>query len=107
MWLLDDQNQFLGHVLSEDSISVDPTKIGFALQWKRSKNVIEVRNFLTLIGYYRRFVKNYSKKWRLTTAPILTIPNSEEPYMVYTDAFGMGWGCVLMQQGKAITYASR
>ena len=46
-------------------------------------------------------------KWRLTTTLVLTIPNSEEPYMVYTDAFGMGWGCVLMQQGKAITYASR
>ena len=46
-------------------------------------------------------------KQRLTTVPILTVPNSDEPYVVFTDASGTGLGGVLMQNGKVVAYASR
>ncbi|KAL5545257.1 hypothetical protein UlMin_009041 [Ulmus minor] len=116
--------KFLGHIISQEGISVDPSKIEAVLQWERLRNVSEIRSFLGLAGYYRRFVENFSciamlltrltrkevkftwddqceeafreLKKRLTSAPILTIPNSEEPYTVYIDALGTGPGCVLM-----------
>ena len=93
---------FLGHVISKDGISVDPQKIEAVVNWPRPSNVTEVRSFLGLVGYYRRFVKDFSKialpltqltqkgilfdwtdqreltfqelKTRLVTAPILTLP---------------------------------
>ncbi|XP_060967115.1 uncharacterized protein LOC133035345 [Cannabis sativa] len=127
--------KFLGHVISQDGITVDPAKIDSILQWERPKNVTEVRSFLGLVGYYRRFVENFSRiampltkltrkevkfmwddsceeafrelKERLTSAPVLTVPNSEEPYVVFTDASGTGLGGVLMQNGKVVAYASR
>ncbi|KAL5583538.1 hypothetical protein UlMin_015980 [Ulmus minor] len=127
--------KFLGHVISQEGISVDPSKIKAVLQWEQPRNVSEIRSFLGLAGYYRRFVENFSRifvpltqltkkevkfiwddqceatfqelKKRLTSAPIVTIPNSKEPYTVYTDASGTGLGCVLMQHGKVVAYASR
>ena len=127
--------KFLGHVISGQGISVDPSKVETVLQWERPKNVAEIRSFLGLAGYYRRFVKDFSSiaapltrltkkevrfewdagcehafqelKVRLTSAPILTIPNTEEPYEVYSDASGVGLGCVLMQGGHVVAYASR
>ena len=52
--------KFLGHVISGQGISVDPSKIETVLQWERPKNVVEIHSFLILVGYYRRFVKNFS-----------------------------------------------
>jgi hypothetical protein len=52
---------FLGHVLSGDGISVDPTKVQEVLDWKVSTTVHEVRSFLGLAGYYRRFILDFSK----------------------------------------------
>ncbi|XP_024028189.1 uncharacterized protein LOC112093615, partial [Morus notabilis] len=111
-------------------IYVDPSKIETVLQWERPKNVAEIHSFLGLAGYYRRFVKDFlsiaapmtrlTKKevkfqWdaecenafqelkvRLTSAPVLTIPDSEEPYEVYSDASGSGLGCVLMQDRRVV-----
>ena len=58
-WL--DQVAFLGHVVSKDGIQVDPKKIEAIIDWPRPTTVTEVRSFLGLVGYYRRFVKDFSK----------------------------------------------
>ena len=126
---------FLGHVISGDGIAVDPSKVDAVLRWETPKSVTEIRSFLGLAGYYRRFIEGFSKlalpltkltckgaafvwdvkceesfvelKKRLTTAPILILPNPEEPFVVYCDASKMGLGGVLMQNGKVVAYAFR
>jgi len=74
-------------------------------------SVIKVRSFLGLAGYYRRFIEGFSKialpLTRLTTAPILILPKSDEPFVVYCDASKLGLGGVLMQDNKVVAYASR
>ncbi|XP_027913892.1 uncharacterized protein LOC114173604 [Vigna unguiculata] len=132
-WL--DEVQFLGHVISAKGIVVDPAKIETVLKWERPKTVTEVRSFLGLAGYYRRFVEGFSKKvnlltqltrkdqpfsWTekceecfenmkrcLTTAPVLVIPDPEKMFEVYCDASYQGLGCVLMQDKRPVAYASR
>uniref|UniRef100_A0A2N9III7 Reverse transcriptase n=1 Tax=Fagus sylvatica TaxID=28930 RepID=A0A2N9III7_FAGSY len=126
---------FLGHVISKDGILVDPKKVEAIVDWERPKDVREIRSFLGLAGYYRRFIEGFSKislpmtrltrkgttfewttecedsfqelKRRLTTAPVLTLPISSEEFAIYSDASRSGLGCVLMQNGKVIAYASR
>ncbi|KAJ4701711.1 Retrotransposon protein, putative, Ty3-gypsy subclass [Melia azedarach] len=132
-WL--DRVAFLGHVISADGIYVDPQKVEAVVNWERPTNVTEVRSFLGLAGYYRRFVEGFSRiarpltkltrknvkfewiddceqsfqelKKRLTSAPVLTLPSGIEGFVVYSDASRQGLGCVLMQHGKVIAYASR
>ena len=132
-WL--DHVTFLGHVISKEGVMVDPAKIEAVSKWKRPTNASEIRSFLGLAGYYRKFVENFSKlamplttltrkgkrfewtedceksfqelKMRLTSAPILTIPEGDEGFVVYSDASKIGLGAVLMQNGKVIAYASR
>ena len=58
-WL--NQVVFLGHVISEEGISVDPSKVEVVVDWARPTNVSEVRSFLGLVGYYRRFVEGFSR----------------------------------------------
>ena len=58
-WL--DRVQFLGHVLTLDGISVDPSKVQDVLNWKSPKSVHQIRRFLGLAGYYRRFIPDFSK----------------------------------------------
>jgi len=127
--------QFLGHVISAQGISVDPSKVEVVLQWERPKTVIEIRSFVGLAGYYRRFIEGFSKivaRWtqltrkdhpfawteqceknfeelkrRLTNAPILTIPDTNQSFEVFCDASYQGLGCVLMQNKKVVAYASR
>ena len=132
-WL--EQVAFLGHVISKKGISVDPGKIEAVSNWPRPTNVHEVRSFLGLAGYYRRFVEGFSKiassltmltrknvkfqwsdaceksfqelKRRLVTAPVLTIPSGSGGFVVYSDASKNGLGCVLIQHEKVVAYASR
>ncbi|WVZ26804.1 hypothetical protein V8G54_000096 (mitochondrion) [Vigna mungo] len=132
-WLSD--VQFLGHVISGQGISVDPTKIEAVLKWEHPTSVTEVRSFVGLAGYYRRFVKDFSKivgpltqltrkdqpfvwtdqceasfkdmKQRLTTAPVLIIPDTDKAFEVYCDASYQGLGCVLMQNRRPVAYASQ
>ena len=127
--------QFLGHTISCDSVSVDPSKVEAVRNWERPKNAYEIRSFLGLAGYYRRFIRDFSKiavpltsltrkdvkfewgeaqenafqalKHCLTDAPILALPEGSDDLVVYSDASKLGLGCVLMQRGKVIAYASR
>ncbi|KAA0046085.1 pol protein [Cucumis melo var. makuwa] len=129
------QVSFLGHVVSKAGVSVDPAKIEAVTGWTRPSTVSEVRSFLSLAGYYRRFVENFSRiatpltqltrkgapfvwskaceesfqnlKQKLVTAPVLTVPDGSGSFVIYYDASKKGLGCVLMQQGKVVTYASR
>ncbi|GKE86484.1 putative reverse transcriptase domain-containing protein, partial [Tanacetum coccineum] len=116
-------------------LKVDPAKIKAVMNWKALKNVGEIRSFLGLAGYYRRFIQDFSKiassltkltkknapfEWgeeqeeafvilrrKLCETPILVLPDGTEDMVVYCDASYVGLGCVLMQRGKVIAYASR
>ena len=125
---------FLGHIVSGEGVAADPEKVQAIREWPRPTTVTEVRSFLGLAGYYRKFVKDFSSiakpltkltgkgvpflwveetekafkklKEALTTAPVLALPEQGKPYTVYTDASRVGLGCVLMQDGRVIAYAS-
>ncbi|KAL6311769.1 hypothetical protein AAG906_022856 [Vitis piasezkii] len=96
-------------MVSQEGISVDPTKVEAVTKWERPKNVFEVRSFLGLAGYYEGLCEESFQelKRRLTTAPVLITPISGERYTVYCDASRNGLGCVLMQRGRVVAYASR
>ncbi|GJY39717.1 putative nucleotidyltransferase, ribonuclease H [Tanacetum coccineum] len=126
---------FLGHIVSSEGITMDPAKVEAITKWPRPTSVTEVRSFLGLAGYYRRFVDGFSRlalpltklmrkgekfvwndereksfeelKQRLVSAPILTLPSGSGGFQIYSDASKKGLGCVLMQHGKVIAYASR
>ena len=128
------ESTFLRPVLSEEGISVDPAKVQEVLDWKVPTSVHEVRSFLGLAGYYLRFIPKFSKiskpmtrlfwndekfvwtpeceeafhklRTLLTSAPVLAQPDIEKPFDVFCDASGIGVGCVLMQEGRVIAYAS-
>eukprot|EP00253_Pinus_taeda_P001689 PITA_01689 len=127
--------QYLGHVISKEGIAVDPKKIKAIMDWLIPKDVTDVRSFMGLAGYYRRFVAGFSKvafpitslqkkgklfhwtpdcqksfeqlKHLLTTAPVLSIADPNKDYVVCTDASKEGLGGVLMQEGRVIAYESR
>ncbi|GJT12475.1 retrotransposon protein, putative, ty3-gypsy subclass [Tanacetum coccineum] len=90
--------QFLGHVIDSEGIHVDPTKIESIKDWTSPKSPTEIRQFLCLAEYYRRFIKG---------APILALPEGSEDFIAYCDASKKGLGAVLMQREKVISYASR
>jgi hypothetical protein len=115
---------FLGHIIYEGGISVDPSKVKDMLSWNTPQNVSDIRSFLGLTGYYGRFIEGFSKiskpmmellakgntfewtprhetsfqelKKRLTMAPVLTMPDMEKPFSIYCDA-----------SGHVVAYASR
>ncbi|KAI3821591.1 hypothetical protein L1987_09160 [Smallanthus sonchifolius] len=91
--------QFLGHIVNEKGIHVDPAKIEAVKNWNAPETPTEVRSFLGLAGYYRRFISNFSK----IVVPLTALTHK----VVYCDASNQGLGCVLMQRGKVIAYASR
>ncbi|GJZ35607.1 putative reverse transcriptase domain-containing protein [Tanacetum coccineum] len=127
--------QFLGHVIDSEGIHVDPAKIESIKDWESPKTPTEIRQFLGLAGYYRRFIEGFSKiakpmtkltqksvkfnwgekeetafqtlKQKLCSAPILALPEGSENFVVYCDASHKGLGAVLMQKEKVIAYASR
>jgi hypothetical protein len=126
---------FLGHVISKGGISVDLSKVQDVLSWSAPASVGDIQSFLKLAGYYRRFIKRFLKiskpmtelldknkkfewtsaceasfqelKKRLTTAPILVMPDMEKSFSIYCDASDQGLGCVLMQDDHVVVYASR
>ncbi|GKC88360.1 putative reverse transcriptase domain-containing protein, partial [Tanacetum coccineum] len=90
-WL--QQVAFLGHIVSADGIIMDPSKVEAITKWPRPTTVTE-ESFEEL-------------KQRLVSAPILTLPSGSGGFQIYSDASKKGLGCVLMQHGKVIAYASR
>ena len=116
--------RFLGHVASASGVSVGLEKVEAVMSWERSKSVFEICTFLGLVGYYKRFIKDFSRlatpmmrltqkevkfdwddrceeafqelKRRLTTAPILIVPDRGQGYTMYCDALRAGLGYVLM-----------
>jgi hypothetical protein len=132
-WL--DSVKFLGHTISKDGIAVDPSKVQEVMDWKPPKSVHQIRSFMGLVGYYRRFIPDFSRiakpmtellkkgvkfvwseecdqafhtlRKHLTSAPVLTQPDMSKPFEVFCDASDSGLGCVLMQENRGIAYASR
>ena len=127
--------KFLGHVVSASDVSVDLEKVEATMSWERPKLVFEIRSFLGLVGYYKRFIEDLSQlaapmtrltrnevkfewndlcerafqelKRRLTLAHILIVPEKGQRYTVYCDASKDELGCVLMQFGRVVVYGSR
>jgi hypothetical protein len=127
--------KFLGHTISRDGISVDPSKVQEVLDWKPPTSVHQIRSFLGLASYYHCFILDFSRiakpitellkkgvkfSWdqkcedafhtlraHLTTAPVLAQPDVSKPFDIYCDASGIELGCVLMQDNRVIAYASR
>ena len=127
--------RFLGHVISASRVSVDLEKVEAVMNWERSRSVFEILSFLGLAGYYNRIIQYFSRlaapmmrlirkevkfewndlcekafqelKMRLTSSPILIVPDRGQGYIVYCDASKYGLGCVLMQFGMVMAYGSR
>ena len=131
---------FLGHRVSDKGVSVDPAKVEAMQSVPAPRTVREIRAFLGMAGYYRRFVSQFATialplteltkkdvafKWtndcqqafdelkkKLTTAPVLAYPSMQRPFVVYTDASGVGIGAVLAQpdedgEEKVVSYLSQ
>nr|AAL78107.1 Putative polyprotein [Oryza sativa]AAM47295.1 Putative polyprotein [Oryza sativa Japonica Group]AAP52470.1 retrotransposon protein, putative, Ty3-gypsy subclass [Oryza sativa Japonica Group] len=127
--------KFLGHVITAQGVAVDPSNVESVTKWTPPKTVSQIRSFLGLAGYYRRFIENFSRiarpmtqllkkdekfKWtaecdksfeelkkKLVSAPVLILPDQMKDFQVYCDASRHGLGCVLMQEGRVVAYASR
>nr|GFC00843.1 putative reverse transcriptase domain-containing protein [Tanacetum cinerariifolium]GFC08891.1 putative reverse transcriptase domain-containing protein [Tanacetum cinerariifolium] len=127
--------QFLGHIINNQGLHVDPAKIEAVKNWASLTTPTEILQFLGLVDYYQRFIKDFSKiakslteltqknkkyilgedqetafqllKQKLCEAPILALPEGNDNFFVYCDASNQGLGEVLMQREKVIAYASR
>ncbi|GJZ93668.1 putative reverse transcriptase domain-containing protein [Tanacetum coccineum] len=96
--------QFLGHVIDSQGIHMDPAKIESIKDWASPKTPTEIRQFLDLAGYYRRFIKGFLKD-KFCSAPILALPQGAEIFIVYCDASHKGLGAVLMHGANCLSKA--
>ena len=126
---------FLGFVADKDGLHVDSAKVSAVEEWPVPNNVHELRSFLGLANYFRKFIQGYSAlvvpmteltkkdkpfvwsdecqqafeavKHALVNAPVLALPDFKRPFTVIVDASGVGIGAVLEQDGHPIAYESR
>ncbi|CAO2191183.1 unnamed protein product [Urochloa humidicola] len=129
------QINYLGHIISQHGVSTDPSKVSAVMDWPIPVNVKELRGFLGLAGYYRKFVKHFgiiakpltellkkgvlfiwtsihqqafqALKNALSSAPVLALPDFSVPFCIETDASGVGIGAVLIQKGHPLAYLSK
>ena len=129
-----DRVSFLGYVVTPQGIEVDQAKVEAIHGWPMPKTITQVRSFLGLAGFYRRFVKDFSTiaaplneltkkgvhfswgkvqehafnvlKDKLTHAPLLQLPDFNKTFELECDASGIGLGGVLLQEGKPVAYFS-
>jgi hypothetical protein len=127
-------DHYLGHTIGPQGLGMEDTKVQAILQWPTPKNVKELRGFLGLAGYYRRFIRDFGKitqpfnaalqkggfgwteemeeafatlKTALTKAPTLALPDFSKGFVVECDASGRGMGAVLMQEGHPVAFMSK
>lgn len=127
------QLQFLGHIIAGDGIRANPDKVDAMMRWQIPTTIKQLRGFLGLTGYYRRFIRQYAQiaqpmtellkknefKWgekatnsfnalkkAMLEAPVLSYPNFSNLFVVETDASNTGIGAVLMQDGHPMAYYS-
>jgi hypothetical protein len=126
---------FLGHIINQEGLAVGPKKAAAILDWKAPKDARGIKSFIGMVGYYRHFIKGFSKiarpmiallakkvefKWtlacqksfetlkeKLTTTPILILPDVHKSFSVYCDASYTRLGYVLMEEGRVVAYLSR
>ncbi|XP_073121524.1 uncharacterized protein [Henckelia pumila] len=125
---------FLGHIIFESGVEVDPFKVQAVKEWSAPRNASKICSFLGLAGYYRKFINEFSSivvplteltkknakfvwspkcqesfdvlKEALTSAPVLAMPSGHSDFVVYTNDSKLGLGSVLMQRDRVIAYAS-
>lgn len=128
------QLEYLGHVVSGKGVAPEPSKVQAILQWPPPSSAKDLRTFLGLADFYRKFVRNYASiaaplttllckdafewssmsqdafdqlKLAMTSAPVLALPNFAEPFIVEIDTSGTTMGAVLMQQGHPLAFFSK
>jgi hypothetical protein len=129
------QLEYLGHLITENGVATEPSKIVAVANWAPPKNIKQLRSFLGLTGYYKRFIKHYGMisspltqllkkgvpflwtdqaqeafqllKQALLQGPVLTVPDFSKEFTIETDASDVGFGAVLMQEGHPIAYFSK